>query len=160
MRQRRGSGPKALSALLPRIAGKALRERGFDTAAIVTDWPAIVGELLASETVPEKLVRPRGANSGGTLHIRVNGAFATELQHLEPVMIERINGFFGYAAVARLALIQGPVSPYTRKRKKSPDRAESAPLPAALIGELAEIEDEDLRAALERLGRALRDRVA
>lgn len=160
MKQRRGRGPKALSALLPRIAGKAMRERGFDEAAIVTDWPAIVGELLASETIPEKLVRRRGTNAGGTLHIRVNGAFATELQHLEPVMIERINGFFGYAAVARLTLIQGPVSPYTRKRKKALQREDSSPLPPELTDELAEIEDEDLRAALERLGRTLRDRVA
>ena len=35
-------------------------------------------------------------------------ASAPEIQHRAPQLLERINGFFGYGAVARLALVQGP----------------------------------------------------
>jgi hypothetical protein len=114
---------------------------------------------MAARTAPIKLAFPRGQATLGTLHVRVTGPFALELQHLTPQVIERINGFFGYAAVGRLALIQGPVSPYSTKVRRrgaarvrtvdrgSDDGSGDGP---------PEIADEDLRRALGRLGRAVR----
>jgi hypothetical protein len=156
--RRRGRGPVALSALLPRIAGRALRRRGFAEAAIVTDWAAIVGDVLARETVPRKLVFPRGENTGGTLHVLVSGGFSTELQHLAPLVTEKINAYFGYAAVARLTMAQGPVAPAApdppRNRRKAA-RAPSGPPSAALAEDLENIEDPELRASLIRFGAIL-----
>lgn len=154
--RRAARGPVALSTLLPKIAGPAFRRRGFAEAAILAEWREIVGETLAACTAPIKLALPRGQAALGTLHVKVAGPFATELQHLAPQVIERINGFFGYAAVSRLALIQGPVSPYSSK----PRRGRSPPVPAGGDGSddgPRAIEDEDLRRALGRLGRAVRD---
>jgi hypothetical protein len=57
----------------------------------------------ADSTWPEALAR------GGTLKLRVARHRALELQHRAPLVIERINLFFGRDAVTRLALIQGPL---------------------------------------------------
>jgi len=155
---RRG-GPRALAAMLPKIARPAFGKRGFVEAGVLTDWPVIVGPVLAAETRPMKLTFPRGARTDGTLHIRVTSAFSTELQHLAPLVMERINRYFGYGAVARLTLSQGPViRPLRNKRQKSPD-----PEPEALRRletRVAAIADEELRVALAGLGRNIASRQA
>ncbi len=153
--RRSGRGPRALAAMVSKITRKVLKQRGFAEAGIITDWPAIVGAEIALESAPEKLVYPPGERLGGVLHIRVAGALATELQHLEPLVIERINGYFGYRAVARLRLLQGPLpveetAPPAAARRRLGPEAE-----AALREGLAEVPDDDLKAALERLGRAV-----
>ena len=68
-------------------------------------------------------------------------------------MIERINGYLGYRAVARLRLQQGPVS-RAKARPRPPARltpAQEAELKARVAG----LADAELGAALERLGRAV-----
>ena len=167
MTVKRAHGPRALAALLPRVAAPALRRRGFSAVEIVTNWAAIVGPVLAAETAPERLSfpparpqpprrgeGPRGAR-GGTLHVRAAGPIALEIQHLAPVIVERINICFGYPAVDRLVLIQGPV-----RRAAAPSRKP----PAQPLNErrLREIESSTgaigpgpLRDALRRLGRAV-----
>jgi hypothetical protein len=146
---------RAAAAILPRVTAKALGKHGFAVAGIVSDWPQIVGESLAAETVPLRIAFPPGERRGGTLHLRVPGPMATELQHLEPQIVERINGYFGYGAVARLGLRHGP-----------PPRRERAPPPAAtqppagepdpnLAAQIGAIEDAALRQALERFRRTL-----
>ncbi len=152
--QRKARGLLAVGANLPRIAAPALRKRGFAEARLITEWPSIVGETLARETVPQKLVFPRGSRSDAVLHLRVASGFAIELQHIAPQIIERINGFFGFRAVADLRYAQGPV-PTARKPRRVPLRrlpdVEEARLNRALDG----IEDDALRDALQRLGRAV-----
>ena len=159
MTETRRGGPKALAAMLPRIARPAFAKRGFVEASVLTDWPVIVGPVLAEETRPMRLSFPRGARTEGTLQIRVTGALATELQHLAPLVIERINRYFGFGAVARLTLSQGPVIRPPRKRRRPlPD-----PGPAALRrleACVAAIEDEELRLALTDLGRGVAARQA
>jgi hypothetical protein len=159
MTETRRGGPRALAAMLPRIARPAFGKRGFVEASVLTDWPVIVGSVLAEETRPMRLSFPRGARAEGTLQIRVTGAFATELQHLAPLVIERINRYFGFGAVARLTLNQGPVIRLERKRwRPLPD-----PGPEALRrleARVAVIEDEELRLALTGLGRSVAARQA
>jgi hypothetical protein len=129
--------------------------RGFGAAAIVTEWEKIVGPVLARSTMPERIAYAQGERSEGTLHLRVgNASLALELQHLEPQMIERINGHFGYRAVAKVRLIQGPV-----KRIEAPKPKPRPALPAekrqALDRRLGAIDDPDLKAALRGLGEAI-----
>ena len=151
--RRRGGPPRPLATLLSRMLKRSGLGRGFGAAGILTDWPAIVGAEMARHCLPEKLVHGRGMESG-TLHLRVAGAWATELQHLEPIILERINGYFGYRAVAGLRVSQGPVpepAPHTLPEPRPLDAAAERRLAAQLAG----IQDESLRRALERLGRAV-----
>ncbi len=150
----RSGGVRPVAAALPKIAAKAIGKRGFAEAALITDWDGVVGRELARVSQPEKLVFPPGQRTNGTLHIRVQGGFATELQHLEPLVVERINGHFGYGAVTRLKLTHAPLrrSPKRSKRRvRAPDPAQRAML-ADILGA---VEDDAVREALERLGTAI-----
>lgn len=141
------------------MAAPILGKRGFAEAEIVLQWATVVGEELARLSVPVKLSfgLPGGAEgpsrTNGTLQLRVAPGTAIEFQHLEPVIVERINTFFGYRAVARLALRQGPLPnrrpPVPKRRSLSAEEA------AALAAQVAGIADPELRAALERLGEAV-----
>ncbi len=156
--RRRGGRPKALAVSVEQVTRPLFGKRGLADGAIVRQWQAIVGPDFARFTAPEKLVFPGRERSGGTLHLRVaHGAAATAIQHQEPVILERINGFFGFRAVARLSLKQGPIRippPADPPREKA--------LPASEEQELKQsldlIEDSDLREALESLGRLVHNR--
>ena len=89
--QRKARGLLTVGTSLPHLAAPALRKRGFAQAKLITDWPAIVGEELARETVPQKLAFPRGSKTDAVLHLRVASGFALELQHIAPQIIDRIN---------------------------------------------------------------------
>lgn len=153
MQQRRGS-LRAIGAEIPRVAGPMLGKRGFGEAQLVAQWVSVMGEELAAQLSPDRLTFSRGARREGTLHLRVAPGFALEAQHREPLLIERINAFFGYRAIARIRLIQGPPA---RPAPAAP------PQPRALVeGEqqaldraVADIEDPGLREALRRLGAAV-----
>lgn len=144
---------EAVAALTRPIVGK----RGFVRGGLVAEWETIVGERLAASSLPERVSYPPKQSRGGTLHLRVaSGSLAMELQHLEPLLVERINGYFGYDAVARVRLVQGPVPmPARRPARPLPPRPLSAAEEDALAERLAGVSDNGLRSALAALGRAV-----
>jgi hypothetical protein len=131
-----------------------LGARGFAGRRIATDWPVIVDEALAARSLPEKLVRPPGGRGPGTLHVRVaSGPVAVEMQHREPLIVERINAYFGFRAVARLRLMQAPLPPPAPRPPAplSPDPQASAAIEATV----ASVENPRLRQVLADLGQCL-----
>lgn len=149
----RRRGVHALSACLPRIGGPALRKRGFAQGELITRWTEIAGAEIAASAVPQRIAARRG-EAGGTLHLRCAGAFAPTLQHMAPVLIERINAFFGYAAVTRIAIAHGRVEPPPRRHPR-PAPAAGPATEATLAAQVAGIDDAGLREALMALGRAV-----
>ena len=123
-RGRRASGLRAIAATLPGATRRLRQRRGLAQSALFQDWPAIVGDVLATQCYPQRLVRG-AAGAGGTLHLGVAGPLALELQHLAPQVIERINTYFGFAAVARLTLHQ--VAPMAPRQRDEP--ADTHPTP-------------------------------
>lgn len=157
-------GVKAVGSFLPRLTRKAFEKYGFSTASLVMDWAAIAGTELAAHTLPERLKWPRGGErsedgaqsadrgrQGATLVLRVDGARALDVQYKARQIIERINAYFGYAAIAELRIVQAPVG-------GEPATARVAARPAAepLTHEVAHIADPGLRSALARLGGGVR----
>lgn len=140
----------------------ALKTQGFASAEILARWGDIVGPEVAAHSEPMKITWPRANTSGtlaeetaepATLVLRVEGPAAIEIQHLSAVILERVNRFFGWQAIGRIALRQAPL------RRREPRKAPPPPDPAvaARIAEgLPEIEDENLRQALARLGAAIK----
>ena len=140
------------------VARTAFAKRGFHEAHVLAHWTEIVGEGLAEFSAPEKLTFPRGSASenrgprgGAVLTIRVDGPAALEIRHLEPQIIERINAYYGYGAVQRLKIIQGPLPP-----KRQPRFRKIRPLADEERTELAQklenIDEPGLKEALEKLG--------
>lgn len=156
--RRRGGPARPIARLVGSITRPVFGRRGFADGAIVADWANVVGEHLAAVSAPEKVSYPHGQRRGGTLHLRIaSGSIAVELQHLEPLLLERINGYFGYQAVERVRLIQAPL-PERPGRRADPAPAVPAGPDVPDIPGLSDVDDPDLRAALERLGRAIATR--
>src|SRR3546814_19192555 len=92
---------RAVAELVPMVGRKAFRRFGFVESAVVARWAEIVGPAYARVSSPESLRSPQGKRCGGTLRLSVSGAHALTLQHVAPPINERVNSFFGYAAVSR-----------------------------------------------------------
>lgn len=152
--KRRGPGLRAIAATVPGATRSLRQRRGLAHSALIQEWPTIIGELLARQCYPQRLVRGQ-AGGAGTLHLAVAGPLALELQHLAPQVIERVNSHFGFAAVARLSLHQVAPIAVRPTPTKPPPRAPDPQTEAALEAQLETVTDPDLRAALDRLGRAV-----
>jgi hypothetical protein len=143
----RANRSRAVAELLPAIGGAAFRKFGFVQSAIVSRWPDIVGERWAGVSQPESLRFPPGEKRDGTLSLVVKGAHAPMMQHITPEIAERVNRFFGYAAVARVQIRQGDVAP--REARRAPPSLK--PAPAEMGQGIKAIADPELRAVLESL---------
>jgi hypothetical protein len=143
-------GPYPIARALPTVTGRALRRYGFQAGELALRWAEIVGQQVARMAAPERLGRARG-KQGAVLELRVLPASAIEIQHLAPLIVERINGYYGRPVVASLRLRQGPLPmpPAPRPAPPPPDPA----VEQALAAGVAEVRHERLRAALLSLGR-------
>lgn len=154
-----------IGARVALLTRDVFRKRGFAEGHILANWPQIVGETIADYCAPERLVFPRrlregrGPEGGATLEIRVDGPIAVEIRHLEPQIIERINAYYGYQAVTRLKLTQGPLPPRPRARRR-PMRPLGGAERAALAQSLEPIAEPALKTALERLGERILGRTS
>jgi hypothetical protein len=133
--------------LVGEIAGTTFKRFGFVQGAVVSRWAEIVGERYARVSAPESIRFPAGRKSGGTLTLSVEGAHAPLMQHLGPLIIERVNRFFGYEAVSKIAFSQGRAP----RPQSKVDRPVAAPVPAELGEGLRQIADPELRTVLESL---------
>lgn len=110
---------------MPAIGAAAFRKFGFVQSSIVTRWAEIVGPHYATISEPESIRFPAGKKAGGTLQLTVMSGHAPMIQHVLPDIMERVNRFFGYAAVAKIAMKQGMVQP--REPERRPRRPISSP---------------------------------
>lgn len=150
----RGGQAKPIAELVPQIGRAAFRRFGFVQSNVVTRWPEIVGEAHAKVCAPEAIRFPPGEKSEGILELVVRPAHAPLIQHVIPEIIERVNRFFGYRAVARVKMRQGDVKPpHDESRAKAPPSLK--PIPMELGESLRDIGDPELRTVLESLARSL-----
>ena len=150
----RGGEARAVSDLMPEIGRAAFRRFGFVQSSVVSRWDEIVGARYAAVSAPEAIRFPIGKKSDGTLELTVEGAHATIIQHVIPEIIERVNRFFGYGAVARIKVRQGVVAkPAVTRKPATPPMLK--PVPMELGDSLREIADPELFAVLESLAKSL-----
>ena len=149
---------RAVSDMLPDVGRAAFRRFGFVQSSVVTRWPEIVGEHHARVCTPEAIRFPPGEKADGILQLVVLPAHAPLIQHVIPEIIERVNCFFGYKAVARVKLRQGTVQPPTgtgRGEARAAAPPSLKPIPLELGDSLRDIGDPELRTVLESLARTL-----
>lgn len=152
---------KPLADLIDDCLAPALAAQGFAGRAIVALWPEIVGERLSLRSRPLKIDWPRRRPAPGevsepaTLVVRVEGAFALDMQQLAPIVLERVNGHLGWRAVGKLVLKQGPVEIATASRAAAPPDPATV---ARVANQVSGVADAGLREALQRLGCAVATR--
>jgi hypothetical protein len=144
---KRSCRPRAAGELVGAIGDRSFRRFGFIQSSIVSRWKEIVGDRYARVSSPESIRFPTGRKGGGALTLLVDGAHAPLIQHLAPMIMERVNRFFGYEAINRVVFRQG--RPATDPPR--PVRPELRPVPKELGDGLREIADPELRACLESL---------
>ena len=143
---------KPLSVLLSDVFSDAYAKQGFAARELVTRWAEIAGpDAVHSE--PLKIQWPRPVEGQpqepATLVLRVEGPMALEIQHKSDIILQRVNRFLGWNAVGRLALRQAPLA---RRDRAKTSRAPDAASVAKVAQTLSAVEDDELRAALARLG--------
>jgi hypothetical protein len=157
MAKPRFSPARPLSVLLGDVFSDAFARQGFASRELVTRWAEIAGADIACHCEPLKLQWRRPLEGAppepATLVLRVDGPTALEVQHMAGVILERVNRFFGWHAVGRIALRQAPLShPAPPRRAAKPQAATIAREHAALTA----IADDELRSALARLAAAIK----
>jgi hypothetical protein len=150
----RGGQARAISDLMPEVGRTAFRRFGFVQSSVVSRWPEIVGPRHARICTPESIRFPPGEKHDGILQLVVVPAHSPMIQHVIPEIMERVNRFFGYNAVARVKIRQGEVKPPpTTATKTAPPSLK--PIPLELGESLRDIGDPELRAVLESLARSM-----
>jgi hypothetical protein len=155
---RRGNAV-AVGDLATGILDPLLRRRAGMSISLVQCWDEIVGSRLSAMSRPEKIAWPRRAHEDdpfepATLVIACEGAAAMRIQHETGAIVERVNAYLGFAAIGRIRIVQKPVA-----ARQTPARPAARALDEEEAGRIdrlvAGIEDEELRASLASLGRAV-----
>lgn len=150
------SFPRPLSELLGTTLSDVLKAQGFASTEIISRWDDIVGPEIAAHSEPLKINWPRAPaleeTEPATLVLRVEGPVALEIQHLSAVILERVNRFFGWQAIGRIAIRQAPL----RRREPPPVRKIDETTAARIAQGLPGVKDDSLREALGRLGAAIK----
>lgn len=151
------SFPRPLAELTSASLSGAFKAQGFANTEILSRWGDIVGPEVAAHSEPIRINWPRPVGEDtpepATLVLRVEGPAALEIQHLSALILERVNRFFGWQAIGRIALRQAPLRRRAApKRPAAPDPA----LTARIAATLPQVDDDDLRQALARLGAAIK----
>ncbi|MET0971438.1 MAG: DciA family protein [Tardiphaga sp.] len=148
---------RPLSVLLGGVFAEAYAKQGFASRELVTRWAEIAGQQVANFSEPLKIQWPRPVEGQqqepATLILRVEGPMALEIQHSSDAILQRVNRFFGWNAVGKIALRQAPLSrPMPRRMPK--------PIDPKMVEKVAEtlpaVEDDALREALARLGASIK----
>ena len=149
---RRMRGFEAAGQLLSARIRSAGEARGFAVTRLLTAWDEIAGDL-APVTRPVKVGYGR-EGLGGTLTLLVQTAHAPMVQMSLPRLIERVNAAYGYAAIARITLTQTAATGFAEGQTPfaAPKRAPDPVVVEQAQGLAAPVQDDGLRAALERLG--------
>jgi len=152
----RGFEPAA--GLLREPIRKAGESRGFAITRLLTHWPEIAGRDLAGLCRPVKVSYGQGG-LGATLSVLASGAAAPLVQMQLPMLKERVNVCYGYAAIARIKVTQTSAQGFAEAQTAftgTPNIA--APSPQSLlkarqvVDTLTEgVGDSSLKSALERL---------
>ena len=156
--------PKKIGDTLSKINKNYSSKFGKIEFLILSKWTQIVGSFFADHSEPYKISRiteefnqfdePIYKNF---LHVRVSPAAAVEFQHYKDTIIEKINSFFGYKAIADLRLQQNfiPEKKTTRDINLF-DQDLSEEEKASIKSEIGNIKDKDLENSIVNLGASIK----
>jgi len=145
--------PRRIGLYTQAIVKPVFKARGLLEGKIITHWSQIVGDRYASLSLPEKITFPKGKRGEGTLYLSVSSASSLFIHYSQGVILEHINRFFGYKAVAKLHMSHGFKSPKVEVQKVlSPlSQDEKDWLEEQLHG----VKDPELKIYLKKLGESI-----
>lgn len=152
-------GFKRTAALLQGQIRRAGESRGFAVARLLTHWTEIAGAEIAAVARPVKIGYGRGG-FGATLTLLTTGPHAPMLEMQKETLRKKVNAVYGYNAISRIHITQTAPTGFAEGQAQfTPPPKPAAPAePPAQVTAAARaaadgVQNESLRAALERLGR-------
>ncbi len=150
-----------LNELIGKTMHPVARKHGFASADLLAAWPELVGKQYHGKVQPGRLLWPRTKSSDGepvaepaTLLVHADGPTALFFTHEAPLLRDRINAFLGWNAVGRIKVVQRPVL-RTKKTTPKPLRELSEIENRRIEQKVADVSDERLKNALEKLGKSI-----
>lgn len=148
MKQTRISSAQFIAKLLPKLVKSTFEKKGFVQAEILLEWSKIVGQEMSQKCTPEKLIFPKGNKTEGTLYLNVQISSGLLIEYGTPLIIDKINSYFGYQAVTRLKIKQvlynNDPMPYLREKV-----FKNNPLTSEELNQLDQISSDELKEALK-----------
>lgn len=152
--KRRKRGFERASALAAGRIRAGGESRGFAVSRLLTHWTEVVGPDIARIARPVEVRYGRGF--GATLTLLTTGAEAPMLEMQKETIRDRVNACYGYNAIQKVRITQTAATGFAEGRAVFEPAPKQAPEPPRVTPEVrqaaADVRDEGLRAALERLG--------
>lgn len=151
-------GFKRTASVLSDQIRRAGESRGFAVSRLLTHWAEIAGPDIASIARPVDVGYGRNG-FGATLTVLTTGAQAPMLEMQKEQLREKVNAVYGYKAISRVRITQTAATGFAEGQAVfAPQKPPAAkPVNQQILASAAQatspIENQDLRAALERLGR-------
>lgn len=161
--------PRTLADLVPALTKDVFGSKNQLFGKMLANWVQIAGADMSALTAPVDLKfqrapkpkdgsKPAAKAGQAVLHLAVQPAYALEFSYQKDLLIERLNMFFGYAAIKDIKVVQHSEVMANKKIIPPVQR----PLTAAEEGKLSALTDtvqeKDLQTALKNLGKAILSR--
>lgn len=135
---------------------RAGESRGFSVSKLLTHWVEIMGDDIASISVPVN-VRYNRQGLGATLTLLTTGANAPILEMQKQRIREKANACYGYNAISKVQVTQTSASGFSEGQVDFAHKnASKKPVPDEISDEarglVDAVGDDELKQALERLG--------
>jgi len=154
--------PKKIGETLSKVNKKYSSKFGKNEFLIMSKWPQIVGTFFADHSEPDRISRVTEEFNEldepifkNFLHVKVSPAAAVEFQHYKDTIIEKINSFFGYKAIADLRLQQNYI-PKAKVNHKLNEMKISEEEKEIIKNEIDVIHDEELQKSIVNLGASIK----
>jgi len=156
--------PKKIGETLTKVNKNYSNKFGKIEFLIISKWTQIVGVFFADHSEPEKISRIKEDYNEfnepiykNFLHVRVSPAAAVDFQHYKDTIIEKINSFFGYKAIADLRLQQNFIPKIKPKNNDTlSDKDISEEEKESIISEIDNIQDKELEKSIVNLGASIK----
>ncbi len=154
------SKPRTLSDLVPGLIRESLGKKSLLFGKMLAEWPEIAGAEIAAHAVPLdlKFAKSPDKKNQAVLHLAVESAYALEMSYQKTLLIERLNMFFGYAAIKDVKMVQQSFLMSNKKRTAPPPRPITIGEERILDDLVGKIQENDLQTALKNLGKAILSR--
>ena len=147
---RRNSGLVSFGADVRKLVAPLLGKKGMIQADTLAHWQDILGAELAGGIAPFSVSFSKKTVGAVLTVTAFSGAYAVEFTARKPQIIERINSYFGYDAIADIRVKQGGTFTSLPSKPEQPIATERQKREIQRL--TADIENEALRESVVRLG--------
>lgn len=153
--------PKPLGHVVKSISDPVFGKKSTLYSQIILNWTKIVGQSIASYSLPLGLKFKRTADkkhNSAILNIGVNSARAQDILMQKGLLIEKLNQFMGFSAIEDIQithLSQNVLSAEKSQHTKNAQSVLSKSKKQEIHTHITPIKDHELKTALENLGNAI-----